>query len=622
MKRGLLLLLMLLIVPFVSASIYTDSTLKTQYNLGDSIQLSGYLVEDADTKGILSILLSCGNETQQLAAKSINIKAQESATFSYNLPVTGILIGNCRFLLSLNDFSSNPIEQYETSGFDISKELIGNFDINAKEFQLGDKLVIAGGLKNLNNEEVNGLSILYIKKEGTNYLVDSKDIIGGVFSYETILTSIPAGAYTIDVKVSDAKGNEKLFENILGLTLYDELVIAAKAGKSTYLPGEALALGGSVHKKTGPSVSDVKIEILFENQSYTSDVKEGQFSFNSVLDKKIKSYYHNITFNVEDSNGNFGSSVINFEITPVPTSLEAELDKSGYVPEDSINILINLYDQAHDILSRSLKLKITNVYGDAVYEDTKLTTDPVSYKLPQFANPGEWKLDLESENLKLAKKIVVEKMELLNVDLVGQTLIIKNMGNELYDNKVDIDSDGVIKSEGIRLKPDEQTSIELYNLFDDGTHAINVLGKTFTASIVDPRNVLEKGLDGLGYVTGYYAVNKYGKIPGTAYIIGLGIVFVILLTIIIQLIMKFNNKGKPDHIRRKSEQPSIISRKASELVQKKKYDFNFGRADEKDIVDFRKRMSEKINSERRNTFMLPNERKKDDDNKGPFSMFN
>src|SRR3990167_742796 len=106
MKRGLLLLLMLLIVPFVSASIYTDSTLKTQYNLGDSIQLSGYLVEDADTKGILSILLSCGNETQQLAAKSINIKAQESATFSYNLPVTGILIGNCRFLLSLNDFSS------------------------------------------------------------------------------------------------------------------------------------------------------------------------------------------------------------------------------------------------------------------------------------------------------------------------------------------------------------------------------------------------------------------------------------------------------------------------------------------------------------------------------------
>ena len=129
-------------------------------------------------------------------------------------------------------------------------------------------------------------------------------------------------------------------------------------------------------------------------------------------------------------------------------------------------------------------------------------------------------------------------------------------------------------------------------------------------------------MDGLGYVTGYYAVNKYGKIPGTAYIIGLGIVFVILLTIIIQLIMKFNNKGKPDHIRRKSEQPSIISRKASELVQKKKYDFNFGRADEKDIVDFRKRMSEKINSERRNTFMLPNERKKDDDNKGPFSMFN
>lgn len=621
MKRGLLLLLILFIVPFVSASIYTDSSLKTQYNLGDSIQLSGYLVRDNATTGIFSILLGCGNETQQLAVKSINVKSQESATFSYNLPVTGVLTGSCKFLLSLKDFSNNPLEQYETSGFDISKELVGNFDTNAKEFQLGDNLVITGSLKNLNNEEVNGLAIIYIKKDGTNYLVDSKDIIGGVFSYETTVASIPAGAYTVDVKASDANGNEESFENILGFNLYDELIIAAKTGKSAYLPGDALALGGSVHKKTGPSVSDVKIDIIFENQTYTSDVKDGQFSFNSVLDKKIKSYFHNITLNVKDSNGNFGSSVTNFEIIPIPTNLEAEFDKSGYIPEDSINIQVNLYDQARDILSRPLKLKMIDVDGNVVYEDTKLTTDPISYKLPQFAKPGEWKLDLESENLKLNKNIVVEKMELLSVDLVGQTLTVKNMGNELYDNKVDIDSDGVIKSEGVRLKPDEQTAIELYKLFDDGTHTINVLGKTFTISIVDPRNILEKGLDGLGSVTGYYAVNKYGKIPGTAYLVGLVIVFIIILTIIIQLIMRVNNKGKPDHLKRKSEQPSIISRKASELVQKRKYDFNFGKADEKDIVDFRKRMSDKINSERRNTFMLPNERKSDDDNKGPFSMF-
>ncbi len=617
MKRGLLLVIILLIVPFVSASIYTDSSLAAKYNLGNSIQLNGYLVETTNVSGLLNVFLACDNQTQQLGAKSINVNAQESANFAFNLPITGSLIGNCKFLLVLNDFNNSIIEQYETSGFEVTKNLNSEFEISAPEFQLGDKLIISGGVKTLDSKEINGVAVIYIKKDGVNYIVDTKNINGGLLNYETELASIPAGSYSIDIETSDLNGNEELFENALSFNLYNELIVAAQFSKSNYLPGDVLTITGNVHKKTGPNVEDTKIDILFENQTFTSDVKDGKYSFTNILDKKIKSYSHEVKFTVRDSKGNIGEQVINFEVTPIPTNLDVELDKPGYIPEDTITIKPHLYDQAHDILQRDLKIKITDVDGNVVIDSTKQTTDVIGFKLQQFSKPGEWKLDMESEGLKLSKTINVEKIETLNVDLVGQTLVIKNMGNELYNNNVDIDSDGIVKSQGVRLKPSEQTSIELYKLFNDGNHIINVLGKNFTVSIVDPRNIIEKGIDGLGSVTGYYAVNKYGNLAGNAYLVLLIIVLIIILSLILKFSIKKSLSKKPDHIKRKFD--SVFSPKSVEK-QERKYDFKFGKADEHDIADFRKRMTDKINAERRNQFMLPNERKNEEE-KGPFSMF-
>ncbi|MDD5649537.1 MAG: hypothetical protein PHF86_03855 [Candidatus Nanoarchaeia archaeon] len=624
MKRGLFLVfLAILLIPFVSATIYTESTLGTQYNFGDSIQLSGNLVESQDVSGLLSIYLACGNESQQLAAKSITVKSQESVSFSYKLPITGNLVGSCRFSLLLKDFSNNLIEQYDTSSFNIIKELIGNFDISSKEFQFGDKLVINGNVQNLNLQKVNGLAIIYIKKDGINYLVDSKEIVNSLFTYETKLTSLPAGSYSIDIEVSDSNGNRKLFENNLNFVLYNELIIASKFSQAAYLPGDVLSLTGNVHKKTGPSVSDTKIEINFENKVYTSDVKDGQFSFNSVLSKTIKSYFHNITFSVKDSDSNYGYQENNFEITPIPTKLEGIFDKDGYIPEDTINLKVNLLDQAGDILARELKVKITDVNGNVIVDETKLTTDVITYKLPQFSKPGNWKLNLESEGLKFDSNLVVEEIEILNVELVGQTLEVKNMGNKLYDNNIDIDSDGIVKSQKIRLDPTESTTIELYKLFKDGTHTINVLGKTFTVSIADPRNLIEKGMDGLGSITGYYTVQQYGKVPSTGYLILLILISITVLTLVLQFVLRMNVKKKPDHIQRKYSEPyrDFVGVQEPKVVKEepKKYNFQFGKADERDLADFKRRMNDTYERDRRKFNV---NKRNDDNNGGPFSMFN
>lgn len=616
--------LALLVIPFVSATIYTEPSLKTQYNLGDYIQLNGNVAEPQDIIGLLNIILVCGNDSQQLAVKSVNLKNQELASFSYKLPVTGSLTGSCRFSIILKDLSNNLIEQYETASFDITKELIGNFDISSKEFQFGDKLNINGNVQNLNIEEITGIAIIYIKKDGTNHVVDTIDINGGSFNYETKLVSLPVGFYSVDVDVMDSNGNKKLFENILSFNLYNELIIASKFDKSSYLPGDVLTLTGSVHKKTGPTVSNTKVEINFENQMYTSDVKEGQFSFSSVLSKEIRSYYHNVTLNVKDSDGNEGYQEINFEIIPVPTKLEGILDKEGYIPEDTISIKVNLYDQANDLLTRDLNVKLMDNNGKLVLDEKKLTTDVITYKIPQFSNPGEWKINLESEGLKFDSNIIIEEIEILNVELVGQTLQIKNMGNKLFDDSIEIDSDGIIKSQKIRLDPTETTSVELYKLFDDGTHTINVLGKTFTVSIVDERNIVEKGFDGISSVTGYATMQQYGKIPSTAYLVLLILILIVVLTLITQFVLKTNLKKKPDHVQRKYSEPYKDFVGVSEpkpVKQEPKYNFQFGKADERDLADFKKRMVDTYDRDTRK-FRMNNNRKKDDNGNGPFSMFN
>ncbi|MFA5175824.1 MAG: hypothetical protein WC413_01005 [Candidatus Nanoarchaeia archaeon] len=562
------------------------------------------------------ITTTSSSQSVQLAAKSLRLKKDTLELFSYDLPITGELLGTCSFKISFNDMTSGTlIDETTSSSLEITKQLKGVFAINKPEFQLGDDIIISGNILNLKDININGMSVIYIKKDGINYIVDTVPITAGAFNYKTKLISMPAGAYSVFVEASDNNGNKYLFENALQFNLYNNLIVSGLTDKQSYLPEEIVKITGTVYKKIGGAVSGVKVNINFDDKNYTTDILEGKFTFNIPLLKTIKSYYHNISFNAEDQSLNYGEDITKIDVIPVPTTLSIELDKEAYQPQQTVLIKPILNDQASDALQRKVDIEIRNTKNDIVFSIIDMTGNEVKYDLPEFAYPGIWKINIKSEGLKATKDLNVEVVEIIDILLSGQELSLTNLGNDKFEDEVSIEASGEVSDSSIQkfyLKPNETKTIELFKLFKPGTYSIKIMDKTFdSVTILDERNIFEKALDGLVGLTGY-TIYKQSKDISNMGFTSLAIIGVIVL---LGLLVKYGGKLKFGSGKKAVSQPENIDfdKPGVQIVNDKigksipirrtasslRNTSGFGKANEQDIADFKRRIRAGADKDRR-----------------------
>ena len=597
MKKFILASIVLLFVCSVlaenSCTISVDSNFDEYYNLGETILLSGDVSCNEGVYGLLNVMLSCENKTMQVGAMLVSATKE----FSFEIPTFADMTGNCKFELEVKDFNDTSLgSTYTTPGFVITQELVGEFQLNKEEFQLGDNLKLEGTITTLKDKLVEGSAIVYLQKNSTNYIVGDVEIVDGKLSYETKLSNLPAGEYSIAVNVFDKNGNRFLFEDAEDFILYNELVISAVTDKESYLPGEVLKVEGSINKKTGPSC-EADVEVIVENETYSTQSKDGKFVVYVNLAKDIKSYYHDLRILASDEFGNSGEKELKFEIVPVPTKLEVQTDKQEYMPGDVVVIKANLYDQANDPLIRKLSIKIKNPKGKTVCEKENLTTSQdIPFGIEQFSLPGEWKIEASSEGLETEGKFVVKEYSMLDINLVNQELTFTNLGNIPYQSDVEIFADNTSVTKKIRLQPNESISFMLYKLFKPGTYTIKVLNKEFpSVTIVDERSFAEKLADGLAFITGYTAIRESkGKAAGVGYLICLVIALLLLGFLGYKIGKRVTFKKKPDHVKRKIQAREEVKKPVliRTPVQPKT-----SSTPQEEAAAFRKRILESINQQ-------------------------
>ncbi len=622
LMKKYIFLVILFLIPFTFAGVYIDSTFEQKYNLGDQVSLSGYLVESENIQANLNLILDCENGSSQIYSKYVRLISDIPKDFNFNFVITSDTTGDCELRLELKNLNGTIIDQTTSNTFEITKELNSVFKIeenqNLNDFQLGDEIRFSGTVLNLEGVNVDGLATIYLRNDDINYLVGSVEVINGNFQYSTNLLFMPAGEYSVDFNIKDINGNEEFYSDSLKFNLEDNLIIDASTNKNSYLPGDIITISGTVKKKIGGSLTNNNIQIELDGESYDTSIEKGSYAFNIPTSTTIKSYDHNITLKVGDEYGNYGEKEILVSIIPVPTTFSIELDKSSYAPEEEITIIPNLIDQAGDILSKRVDIKIKNPKDDIVYEDTGLTTDEIKYKLPQFSMPGDWEVQATSSELDQEALLKVDFIKIIDVSLSGEVLAIKNLGNDLYEDEVTIDGNGILKTKKVKLKPNETEYVPLFKLFDGGTYTISVLGKQF-----DDVTILDRGL-----LSGITGMMTYSDGSGNS---NLKLSSMLILTLILVGIVLIGYVGYkrgfayylmriPDHKRRRYDRLEG-SKRAQELRStKKKYNFDFGKSTEQDIQEFRTRMINSIDeSNKKNRFDI----NKDDKPKGgnAFSMF-
>ena len=485
MKKGVILLfLFILVTPFLVDAAITLNDASQKYNLGDIAKIEGYITSNGDVRSVLRVYMDCQNSLQ-LSAKMVNVKANERYSFSQDINLFGEQ-GICRFRATFNG------ESKSSNNFEITNELKGAVFVNENDFILGNLFELSGDVFTINSNKFSGLGIISLNKDDSAYLVDTFDIIEGELSYNSILENLPPETYSGKLEVFDFYGNGKIFD-LGSIIISDDLPADTNLDKISYLPEDSIIVSGNVDS------DDYKITFEFEDSKFEESFDKSDFSYLLSTKNDIKSGKHIVKVKIIDKYGNYYEEDLSFEITGIPKRLEVKInEKVNYLPEDTVEIFSAVYDQGNDIYGDLIELIVTDQNKDAFLETTINSGTIYGLNLEKYTAPGSYIVTAESSDFKVENEFIVDEFSEINSYYDQNRLKISNEGNIDINEDFTITLDGQTYSFSINLRPSE---IESYDLRDKVSKddyydiKVNFRGKIIDvnqAYISDDRSNFEK----------------------------------------------------------------------------------------------------------------------------------
>ncbi len=623
-KNIIIFLLLFSIIPVANASLNIDTFTSSVYNLGDSVLFSGDVSYQDDIRANLNLILNCNGKNSQISVILFNLKSNEAQKFSRFVTLPVDLSGSCNLQMQLVDLEDRNLDSKQIKAFDLSDELKGTFQINNLQYQLGDSLNIKGTVTNQNNKPVDGVLIIFFKKDSTNLFLETVEISKGVLDYNKILNKVPPGRYSVDVLVKDNFGNTKTFTTLFNFLINSNLNLVSNLDKTIYLPGDRLVLTGYVSTDNSKQIKNINVDFNFENQDLNRKLlsSSDSFTINYDIPRNIKTENHAISIVASDDEGNYVLKTVKFEVKAIPTSLNIQLRTASYDPEQNVEFNVQLLDQAGDPIKENFNVDLLNTKGKVVYSKAVASGDLSSILVPKSATPGIWKLKINSLGLEDTAEFNVREYKMLNAVIQDSELKLENTGNVPYNGILDIFANEEKKNEDLDLDVGEIETLKLNKLFKPGVYNIKLpeFNKIFNDVEVTKAKSLFDGIT--GRVTGDVGKNSSGLGRRS-------LLFIALVIICGSLVYLFigKRKKKDDIFGNKylKEKRKLDKKLSKENVPNK---IEFGKATQEDIDYWKKKVQDsfKQDEEKNNNTMVRNiPRTMENDNKpkeGMFNMFN
>jgi len=444
MKIGLVAALILLtMLPSIYAEISVDGPDKEIYNIGDEIKVSGYVTLNQAFDGFLKIAMKCADLSYDLPFVSVMLSKNEKKDFGNDvkLPVINVprpvKTGTCSIGFSLVS-GPDVVATASSRDFKVSNKLKGNFEIDKSQLQMGDAFKVAGNIYRLDGAKVDGSVEFYFKKDGNRFLAGSASISDGILSYEYKALQIPEGNYKIDMAVSDASGNEMLFQDVLEFNVISKLSMTARASKTMLNPGDDFKVYGDVKSTLSQDMLEGNINIAMDSNEYIAKIKNNKFEYRIVLQKTVKSGKHMIKVNGRDKNGNIGYTETSIDIVPEQKELRLKLSKETLLPGEVLEITPMIYDQGNEMINEDINIEVYDPNNNLVFSDAAKSNAFSKFMLNSNSAPGAYSILLSSTKLKARANFQVARVVDLNISIENESVILMNIGNEEFDDFVKI----------------------------------------------------------------------------------------------------------------------------------------------------------------------------------------
>lgn len=541
------LLLFLLFVPLASASISLTSLDSSNYNLGEVLDLSGSVSYANDFNGYLKLVGDC-NHVMNLETVYIDLEPNENYLFSKSYKLTRDFLGDCDFKVKVVDLNWNVVEEDSFGFAKINSDLKGDFSIGGTEYQLGETFSMKGTITNAGQKSVEGVATVFFNRGGESVFVDSVNVVDGFLSYDKVLSLIPPGAYTIDVKVYDNFGNMKEFESVSSLRLSNEIYVDFNLDGFEFLPEDEIYIEGSFRGELVPELENVEIFLNSGNETIElSESSDQGFYYNYFTVADVKSGEHVLEIEVKDSKGNKGLKETSFRIKPVPSFLNLNLDNEGYLPKDKIGFSVEVLDQASDSMDGAVDVSLYDVNNDLFGEKSLAAGSSDYFLLERFSEPGSWVFEFGSFDLEGEASFNVLEYVEVDVGLEGSEIYFENLGNVDYEKTIDVIGNNESKNFRLSLALREKYYLDLADLFDPGIYDISIPEfdvSYYGLEVVDDRGFFG-GLFGGSSVTGAATSSVGDSIFGWGFIVLIVVLVIILAYFLIPWFLR-RRKFKQD----------------------------------------------------------------------------
>lgn len=298
------------------------------------------------------------------------------------------------------------------------------------------------------SEQIHGfLRITLACGGGENLVYFSPTIIES--SHKSVDISYPVskalGSCHISASIEDEKNNKLEEEKTINFLLTDKIDIDASINKEEFEPSDTLEIEGEAIKANGEKVNGI-IEILIDDNEYTTSVSKGKFSYGLELAENILPGPHNIILKIEDIKGNKGNNSVIFKIKQIPTSLTVETNNNEFILDEILIITPKLFDQAQQVMSENINVRLLSketvilfLSKDRVLlEESVQSSNETMYRFTEDAPPGEYIVEASFDNLKIEKTILVLEFEKVEFKMENNTLAVTNIGNVPYKKSIEV----------------------------------------------------------------------------------------------------------------------------------------------------------------------------------------
>jgi hypothetical protein len=467
-----------------------------------------------------------------------------------------------------------------------------DISLGSYNVQLGDSFNINGNNIEYNNIDFTGNAMVKFYGQSGDYTLLTQ-IVDGEFSQSASFCDANcifpglAGNYSMVVSLLDVS-----LVTLEEFTLPDLLIVNNKLNLILNLnevqidPGEKIKLEGSAQRDVDAKIfENGEVTIFFDEVEYKTLISNNKFVYEFITNSDISSGYHDLDVYFTDINNNFGEASIQFFVVGIPQLLNVNFDKEFYLPGEIVRITPSLVDQAGEGIVGEIELRLYDGDGRRQIKNVFSSNDGFDYFLENSAAPGEWKVSVKADGLKMDRYFSVETVEKLGLVLDGQKLIMTNIGNVAYSDSLKLqDENGNIIDKRTGLEPGENMSIILYTVFDEGQQTFQVLntGENFTVEITDNRNIGNKLGDFFSGITGQAIRSSGSGTSNAPFLLLIGLIFGML--IYASFILR--KKGKFSGVKLKKSKLKISSTEVDDIKSRILKDIKESKMDRKNESSF------------------------------------